>query len=104
MFVVVPVLFFLPGLLVSAVLGLRGWRLAGLAPAVTFGLVATGGPVLNALGVAWSLLTGAIRLWARVRPGEGAASVAGESGQPARRALWEHLVVGGGVLLGTVVG
>jgi hypothetical protein len=117
MFVVVPVLFFLPGLLVSAVLGLRGWRLAGLAPAVTFGLVATGGPVLNALGVGWSLLsfaawtagvalllTGAIRLWARVRPGEGAASVAGESGQPARREPWEHLVVGGGVLLGMVVG
>ena len=56
MFVVVPVLFFLPGLLVSAVLGLRGWRLAGIAPAVTFGLVATGGPVLNALSVGWSLL------------------------------------------------
>jgi hypothetical protein len=122
MFVVVPVLFFLPGLIVSALLGLRGWRLAGLAPAVTFGLVATGGPVLAALGVRWSLLSfavwtaaialfvaGAGMLWVRFRPAKAPAPSAGDSRDddpalPARRAPWEHLVVGGGVLLGMVVG
>jgi hypothetical protein len=118
MFVVVPVLFFLPGLLVSAVLGLRGWRLAALAPAVTFGLVATGGPVLSALGVSWSLLSFAAwttaivlvvvlvaRLWVwRVRPGTAAAAEADGPEESAPRARWEHLVVGGGVLLGMAVG
>jgi hypothetical protein len=118
MFVVVPVLFFLPGLLVSAVLGLRGWRLAALAPAVTFGLVATGGPVLNALDVSWSLLSfaawtagialvvvGVGQLWGRrVRTGEAEAAEAIGPEQPTRRARWEHLVVGGGVLLGMVAG
>jgi hypothetical protein len=125
MFVVVPLLFFVPGLVVGVLLGLRGWRLAAVAPAITFGLVATGGPVLDALGVRWSLLsftawtagvalllTAAVVLWARLRPGADAASVAaeavggvgGDSAEPAQRARWEHLVVAGGVLLGMVVG
>ena len=121
MFAVVPLLFFVPGLVVGAVLGLRGWRLAAVAPAITFGVVATGGPALDAMSVDWSLpsfgawtagvalvLAAAVLLWARVRPGAGAASGTGEaaedSAQTARRAPWEHLVVGGGVLLGMVVG
>ena len=133
MFVVVPVLFFLPGLIVSALLGLRGWRLAAIAPAVTFGLVATGGPVVDMLGARWSLLsfaawTAAIALlvaaagwlWPRLFSAKAARRVADDGsddgsddgadegaddpGRPALRALWEHLVVGGGVLLGMVVG
>jgi hypothetical protein len=125
MFVVVPVLFFLPGLLLAALLGIRGWRLAAIAPAVTFGLVATGGPVLDALGVPWSLLSFAAWtagvavllaaagwLWGRFRrarratpDADGAADdVADDPAGPLTRARWEHLVVGGGVLLGMVVG
>jgi hypothetical protein len=121
MFVVVPVLFFLPGLLVSAVLGLRGWRLAAIAPAVTFGLAATGGPVLDALGVRWSLgsfaawtavlavlLGAAAWLWSRFGPAPAAVDGANDAGDaaatPLRRERWEHLVVGAGVLLGMVVG
>jgi hypothetical protein len=118
MFVVVPVLFFVPGLLVCALLGLRGWRLAAVAPAVTFGLVATGGPVLSALQVPWSLLSFAgwtvgvavllfavARLWARMGRAAGDAPD-GENPElrPLRRARWEHLTVGGGVLLGMGVG
>jgi hypothetical protein len=117
MFVVVPVVIFVPGLLVCSVLGLRGWILAGLAPAVSFGLAATGGPVLDALGVRWSLLSfgvwslgialvlaGATWLWRRLRPGRPPAPAADGTEQPTRRARWEHLVVGAGVLLGMLVG
>jgi hypothetical protein len=117
MFLVVPLLFFVPGLLVSAVLGLRGWRLAAIAPAVTFGLVAIAGPVLDVLGVRWSLLSfaawtaaiallsaAALRVWPRLRRGERAVVPADEQDGPLRRARWEHLVVGVGVALGMLVG
>lgn len=117
MFLVVPVLFFVPGLLVAAVLGLRGWRLAAIAPAVTFGLVATGGPVLDVLGVDWSLLSfgawtaaialvaaAALQVWSRVRPPRAVDPDADQPEGPLRRARWEHLLVGGGVLLGMLVG
>ncbi len=116
MFVVVPLLFFVPGLVVGAVLGLRGWRLAAVAPAVTFGLVATGGPVMAALGVRWSLpafaawAAGAalfvftvLRLWVRLRRRGDAPDVEDPEG-PERRARWEHGVAGGGVLAGMAVG
>lgn len=44
----------LPGLLVSAAAGLRGWVLAAAAPLVTFGLVGIAGTGLPLLGVSWS--------------------------------------------------
>src|SRR3954465_10494213 len=114
MFVVVPLLFFIPGLLVCAACGIRGWRLAAVAPAVTFGLAAAGGPLLNALGVRWSVPSFAVWtfgvavvafaatwLWARLRPGtERAATQDDDRSGPLRRARWEHLTVGAGVLLG----
>ncbi|MCZ2806493.1 hypothetical protein O2W18_15390 [Modestobacter sp. VKM Ac-2983] len=116
MFVVVPVLFFVPGLVVAAVLGLRGWRLAAVAPALTFGLVATGGPVLEALGVRWSLLSlglwtaaiglllaGVSWLWTRRRGTRGVEAPNDGEG-PVPRPLREHLLVGGGVVLGMAVG
>jgi MYXO-CTERM domain-containing protein len=118
MFVVVPALFFAPGLLLCAAVGLRGWRLAAVAPAVTFGLVATGSIALDVLGLRWSL--GSFAGWtvavalvlagvrvllarrsARRQPAE--APVAAEPG-PARRGPWEHVVVGAGVVAGMVVG
>src|SRR4051812_12033201 len=118
MFVVVPLLFFVPGLVVCALLGMRGWRLAGLAPAVTFGLAATGGPLLDALGVRWSLWSfaawtvvagvvaaAAAWLWSRLRPGSRTEPAEGDRRlAPLRRARWEHVVVAGGVLLGMAVG
>jgi hypothetical protein len=119
LFVVVPLVFFVPGLLVCAAVGLRGWRLAAASPAVTFGLVATGGPVLNALGVRWSLLSLAAwsvavtlllfavtQLVVRVRPGSPVTDAADEADgtAPVRRARWEHLTVGAGVVAGMAVG
>jgi hypothetical protein len=117
MFVLVPILFFVPGLLVSVALGQRGWRLAALAPAVTFGLVAVAGPVLDALSVRWSLLsfavwTGAVAsvvvvlttLWARTRRNAAYRPVVEGTEEPAKRATWEHLVVAVGVGLGMGVG
>ena len=50
-------LVLLPGLLVGAALGLRGWLLAGAAPVVTFGIVGIAAPLVPALGLTWSALT-----------------------------------------------
>jgi hypothetical protein len=117
LFVVVPLVFFVPGLLVCLALGLRGWRLAAIAPAVTFGLVATGGPLLNVLGVRWSLLSlaawtvvaaavsfAAARLITRLAAARTVEADDDPDIRPAPRARWEHLLVGGGVLAGMAVG
>jgi hypothetical protein len=125
MFFVVPALFFVPGLVVCAAAGLRGWRLAAVSPAVTFGLVALGGPVLNALHVRWTLLSflawtlvvtvvlfAATWLARRVRAGRRPApadetlndETSAEETLPERRSPWEHVTVGVGVLIGMGVG
>src|SRR4051812_50221545 len=118
MFVVVPLLFFVPGLVVCALLGMRGWRLAGLAPAVTFGLAATGGPLLDALGVRWSLWSfaawtvvagvvaaAAAWLWSRLRPGSRTEPAEGDRRLgPPRPAPGGHVGVAGGGLLGLAGG
>lgn len=44
----------LPGLLVGAAVGLRGWLLAGAAPALTMGFVAGAGVAFDALGIRWA--------------------------------------------------
>lgn len=121
MFVVVPLLFLVPGLVVCAPLGLRGWRLVAVAPAVTFGLAAVGGPVLSALHIRWTLLSFAVwtvvvavvvfaaaQLMSRLRQPEGeiprSAEPEDDDARPLPRAPWEHLTVGAGVLLGMAVG
>jgi uncharacterized protein DUF6541 len=52
--VVTAVLLWTPGSLLAAVLGLRGWLLAGTAPVVTMGLVGLGAPLAPAIGLRWS--------------------------------------------------
>ncbi|MCS7482223.1 DUF6541 family protein [Umezawaea endophytica] len=52
--VVTAVLLWTPGSLLAAVLGLRGWLLAGTAPVVTMGLVGLGAPLAPAIGLGWS--------------------------------------------------
>src|SRR5690349_8160404 len=101
MFVVVPLLFLVPGLAVCAPLGLRGWRLVAVSPAVTFGLAAVGGPLLSALHVRWALWSfatwtvvvaavafGVARLVSRGRRAEPATAVPEvEDLRPVRRSL-----------------
>lgn len=47
-------LLIVPGLLIAATAGLRGWLLVGSAPAVTLGAAGVLGPVLSLLGIGWS--------------------------------------------------
>ncbi len=116
--VVLALLVIVPGLLVCAAAGVRGWLLAGVAPAATFGAAAVGGPVLGALGVRWSvwsysawvlaltaLCAGVAAVLARRRRGRPARPASAEGRElPLARARWEHLLVGGGVALGMVIG
>lgn len=48
--------FLVPGLLVGAALGIRGWLLAGIAPALTMGTITVGIQVSTLTGLPWSLL------------------------------------------------
>ncbi|HEY3260286.1 MAG TPA: DUF6541 family protein, partial [Pseudonocardiaceae bacterium] len=51
---VYPVALWLPGGLLGAVLGLRGWVLAAVAPVLTYFVVGVAGPLSSAIGVRWS--------------------------------------------------
>lgn len=53
---VTVLLLWLPGLALASILGLRGWFLAGTAPAVTMGLVGVGAPLFAMTGLFWSPL------------------------------------------------
>lgn len=46
-------LLWLPGLVVGALAGLRGWSLAALSPLLTYGLIAVIGPWMSGLGLQW---------------------------------------------------
>jgi hypothetical protein len=59
MFLLVLLAYFLPGLVVGLAARLRSWTLVASAPALTFGLVAVGVPVLGRLQVPWNALTAA---------------------------------------------
>ncbi len=52
--VVLLALLVLPGLLIGAAAGLRGWLLASGAPVLSFGLVGVAGSVLPVLGFTWT--------------------------------------------------
>jgi len=95
------------GLVFGTAVGLRGWTLAAAAPALTFGLVATGGFVLGKLGVRWEL--GTFAGWAL------AVSVVAfvvvqllfrrkSEPETTSRTLGEHLLVAAGVVLGMAAG
>ncbi|MBP2475399.1 hypothetical protein JOF53_004271 [Crossiella equi] len=50
-------LLFLPGLAIAAAGGLRGWRLAAVAPLLTYGIGGAVGPVGRSLGLTWGPTT-----------------------------------------------
>jgi hypothetical protein len=51
------VVLWLPGGLLAAVAGLRGWTLAACAPLLTYTVAGLAGPWSDALGLRWSMLT-----------------------------------------------
>lgn len=57
---VTVLLLWLPGLAFAGMLGLRGWLLAGGAPAVTMGLVGVGAPLFAVTGIQWNPWTFAV--------------------------------------------
>ena len=52
--VLYAVTLLLPGALVGALAGLRGWTLAATAPLLTYGLAGLAGPLGSAVGLRWS--------------------------------------------------
>ncbi|MEU4739887.1 DUF6541 family protein [Actinosynnema sp. NPDC023658] len=106
----VLLLLWVPGLVFGAALRLRGWTLAAAAPALTYGLVATGGLLLGKLGFSWTLPT--FGAWALVASvvlfavttlvqRRWPARVEDDEPRVSRRG---HLVVGAGVAIGLAVG
>jgi hypothetical protein len=51
------VILWLPGTLVLLAFRVRGWTLVGCAPLITYGVVGLIGPILSALGFAWTAMT-----------------------------------------------
>jgi hypothetical protein len=123
--------FWLPGLVFGAAIKLRGWTLAASAPALTFGIVAMGIPILGGLGIRWDVLDvalwslalaglgfGASLLLARFttrrpaakpnddRPSDDTPSDVPDKAMPENlpRSLRDHLVIGAGVVVGLLVG
>ncbi|WP_370945264.1 DUF6541 family protein [Amycolatopsis sp. cg5] len=105
--------FWLPGLAVGAAVGLRGWTLAASGPALTFGVVAVGVPILGKLGITWNLLN--VALWALLLAivGFGASLLFKRFTKPKEiegapenlpRTLRDHLIIGAGVVIGLGVG
>ncbi|WP_018683445.1 DUF6541 family protein [Actinokineospora enzanensis] len=108
--------FWLPGLVLGAAVRLRGWTLAAVAPALTFGGTALGTALFDKIGLSWTLLTVAawfvvlavvagLVTWlvARRLPADEAHEPDPES-SPRRLTRGGHGVIGVGVLAGAVVG
>ena len=55
MVLLVVLAFWLPGTVLGLALGLRSWTLGAAAPALTFGAIALGVPVLGNLGIRWGV-------------------------------------------------
>ncbi|GAB3136878.1 hypothetical protein GCM10027258_11830 [Amycolatopsis stemonae] len=110
--------FWVPGLVFGAAIRLRGWLLAAAAPLLTFGVVSLGVPVLGDLGIRWTILD--VALWTLVLSAAGfalsllvkrftvrrhpdwAEKDAAAAVPP--RSLRGHLLIGAGVLAGSLVG
>ncbi len=60
MVLLVALAFWLPGTVLGLALGLRSWTLGAAAPALTFGAVALGVPVLGDLGIRWGVWSVAV--------------------------------------------
>ncbi|MEU6641333.1 DUF6541 family protein [Saccharomonospora sp. NPDC046836] len=94
---------FVPGLLAGALLGLRGWLLAGSAPLVTYAIAGLAGPWYALIGLPFNLGTFVVAVLI-------CAAVAFAVGRRAPRepgGLWDrygNLAVAGCVLLGAVLG
>ncbi|MBB5958863.1 hypothetical protein FHS29_005472 [Saccharothrix tamanrassetensis] len=111
MIALVVLAYWVPGLALGLALRLRGWTLAAIAPALTFGMVSLAVVVLPRVGITWNVLTAL--LWAAFLVALAAVAVwlvgrrAPEPvpdervGKPSRR---DHLVVGVGVALGMAWG
>ncbi|GLZ40636.1 DUF6541 family protein [Actinokineospora sp. NBRC 105648] len=113
---VVLLAFWLPGLVLGTAIRLRGWTLAAIAPALTFGGVSLGVVFFGKLGITWNLLTvaawfvglsalGALVVWlvARRSPAEPVEEYETEL-SPRRLTTGGHLVIGLGVAAGIGVG
>ncbi|CCH27491.1 DUF6541 family protein [Actinosynnema sp. NPDC047251] len=110
MIVLVVLAYWVPGLALGLALRLRGWTLAAIAPALTFGVVALAVVVLPRVGLTWTPFTAlawaallvalaGVAAWLvhRRTPAEPAEPVA-------KRGRRDHVVVGVGVALGVAWG
>lgn len=112
LFAILVVLMFVPGLVVGVAGGLRGWLLVGVAPLLTYGVVALGGPVVPSILGRWSLGTFAlttlvvavvvfgVRLVSRRWTGTLRVS----DGDLPRWQPWQHAGTAGVVLLTAAIG
>ncbi|RKT51997.1 DUF6541 family protein [Saccharothrix australiensis] len=107
MIALVVLAYWVPGLALGLALRLRGWTLAAIAPALTFGMVSLAVVVLPRVGVTWDILTAllwaaflvalaALASWLVNRRAPAPVEQVDEA-RPSRR---DHLVVGVGVALG----
>ncbi|WP_433267191.1 DUF6541 family protein [Actinosynnema sp. CS-041913] len=67
MIALVVLAYWVPGLALGLALRLRGWTLAAIAPALTFGMVSLAVVVLPRVGITWNILTAL--LWAALLVG-----------------------------------
>jgi hypothetical protein len=106
--------FWLPGLVFGAAVRLRGWTLAAAAPLLTFGVIGLGVPVLGKLGIRWNILD--VALWTLLVSAVAfglsllvlrfTARRHSEWADPERftRSPREHLLIGAGVVLASLIG
>ena len=106
--VLYAVALLLPGGLLGALAGLRGWTLPAAAPLLTYAIAGLAGPLCAAMGIGWSaatfaivtILVGAVGLGARwlvrrrwpppERPPTGPDVARGRSPSRARRSVRSH--------------
>jgi hypothetical protein len=117
---IVLLAFWMPGTALGLALRLRAWTLAAVAPALTFGMIASGTVVLGGLGVRWHiasvvvwlllLIALAVLAGRRFSAGRGylgrdpVGDDVAEAGGTAPPTPREHAVVALGVAAGVIVG